>query len=59
MAMPESLKKAQKRYEGKIKRINLKFNTDYEQEVIDWLGGKPNRTEYIKSLIKKDMEGIK
>lgn len=36
----------------------LHFNRKYETDIIDALAKLPNKTEYVKNLIKKDL-GIK
>lgn len=44
------------RYEKKLKKVQIKFNTDYEQYLVDYLETKENKSEYIKDLIKADMQ---
>ncbi len=44
------------RYEKKLKKVQIRFNTDYEQYLVDYLETKENKSEYIKNLIKADME---
>ncbi len=47
------------RYEKKLKKVQIRFNTDYEQYLVDFLETKENKSEYIKDLIKKDMQQTK
>lgn len=42
-----------------VQRINLQLNKNTEKDIIDHLAAMPNRTEYIKELIRKDMNGKK
>ena len=44
------------RYEKKLKKVQIRFNTDYEQYIVDYLETKENKSEYIKNLIKADMQ---
>lgn len=52
----EAQKKAVKKYQEKSKRISIRFNPP-EMELWEYLQKQPNKQGYIKSLIKKDMEG--
>ena len=47
------------RYLKKTKKIQLHLNPDKEQDLIDFLETKENKTEYIKKLIRNDMEQTK
>ena len=51
-----SLKKAQKKYEGKIVRKTIKFNLEHEEDVklLEKLNKQNNISKYIKKLIKDD-----
>ncbi len=44
------------RYLKKMKKIQLHLNPDKEQDLIDFLETKKNKTEYIKKLIRNDMQ---
>ena len=57
MAVSESLKKAQKKYRKSVKiyQINLTTKKDAYADVISVLDGRSNKTAYIVSLIRKDI----
>lgn len=44
------------RYLKKTKKIQLHLNPDKDQDMIDFLDTKENKTDYIKRLIRSDME---
>ncbi len=48
----------QQEYRKKTKSINLSFNLSKEEELelFNYISEKPNKTNYIKELIKKDIE---
>ena len=49
---------AQKRYKAKnTVRVTVDFNRATEQPLIDKLEEQPNKSGYIKQLIKNDLEG--
>ncbi len=56
MARTEALKKAQDKYSQKIKQVILKFNTETEPDLLEYLQKQERIQTYIKQLIKKDME---
>ena len=46
------------RYNAKnTTRVALALNNNTDQDIIEHLEAQPNKQGYIKSLIKKDMEG--
>lgn len=48
---------AQSRYEKKaLRRVNLPFNRFTEPELLAYIETIPNKTRYIKDLIRADME---
>ena len=47
---------ARARYEAKLRKMSLEFNTDKDAEVIAFLDSLPNKAGYVKNLIKEDME---
>ena len=48
---------AQKKYEkSTVKQYTLKFMTSTESDLIEHLERQPNKSGYIKELIKKDMK---
>lgn len=54
----DALIKAQKEYEKNIVRKTIKFNKHNENDVelLEYLKGFPNTSDFIKTLIKKDMK---
>lgn len=40
----------------KCKRINLIFRLDADADIIEKLGKVPNKSDYIRQLIRKDMK---
>ena len=47
---------AQRKYEkNTVKQYTLKFMTSTEDDLIEHLEKQPNKTGYIKELIRKDM----
>lgn len=53
--MNEALKRAQAAYSKKCKFVQLRFNTETETELIEWLN-RGNTATRIKKLIRKDLE---
>ena len=50
---------AQRKYEkATVKQYTLKFMTSTESDLIDYLEKQPNKSGYIKDLIKKDMQTL-
>lgn len=39
-----------------IKQISIKFNLDTDKDILAMLEKQENRTDYIRQLIKKDIE---
>lgn len=39
-----------------IRRVSVDFHKVNDKEMLEWIEKKPNKREYIISLIKKDME---
>lgn len=56
MARTEALKKAQDKYSQKVKQVILKFNTETEADLLEYLQKQDRIQTYIKMLIKQDME---
>lgn len=50
---------ARARYEAKLRKVSLEFNTDKDEEVLAFLDSLPNKAGFIKELIKKEMESQK
>lgn len=42
-------------------RLHIRLMNESDKDVIEWLFQQPNKTDYIRGLIRKDMEskGIK
>lgn len=57
MARSEALVKAQNKYDRKIKTIGIRLNTEKDADVLEKLEAVANKTDYIRDLIRKDMEG--
>lgn len=56
MARTEALKKAQDKYNQKIRQVILKFNMETEADLVEHLQKQDRMQTYIKMLIRKDME---
>ena len=56
MARTEALKKAQDKYNQKIRQVILKFNVETEPDLLEHLQKQDRMQTYIKMLIRKDME---
>lgn len=54
--MRDCLKKAQARYNEKTRTFLLKFNIENDKDVILKLESVSNKINYIRQLIKKDIE---
>lgn len=39
------------------KHIDILLNKTTDKDIIDFLSSLPNKSEYVKELIRKDMEG--
>lgn len=60
MKRSEALKQAQERYTAKrIKTVGLRFNIENDADVLSKLATVDNMTDYVRRLIRKDMEGKK
>ena len=42
---------------AKLRTLILRFNYDTDADVIAALDSKPNRTQYIRELVRKDARG--
>lgn len=58
LAMPrtEALIRAQEKYQKKLKQMKIWLDPATDAEIIERLDRVPNKAEYIKFLIKKDIE---
>lgn len=63
MARSDALKRAQARYEAKgavkekTRAFHLKCHVEHDKDIIAALDRQENKNGYIKSLIRKDIEG--
>ena len=54
---PESrLRATQKWQSANYKNVRLVFHTAAEADMIEWLDKQPNKLQYIKQLIRSDMD---
>lgn len=53
----DALKKAQAKYEAKIKAYHIRFLQDVDKELIAKIESVPNKNEYLKELVRKDIRG--
>ena len=57
MAVSEALAKAQKKYtKEKTRSICIRLNRETDADVLDKLATVANKADYIRELIRKDME---
>lgn len=56
MALKEYEKRAKDNYLAKIKKVQVEFNTEKDQELIEWLETRESKQGYIKELIRADMK---
>ena len=52
----DALKKAQAKYEAKIKAYHIRFLQDADKELIAKIESVPNKNAYIKELIRQDIQ---
>lgn len=52
----DALKKAQAKYEEKIKAYHFRLLQELDKELIDHLDKVPNKNAYIKELIRQDIQ---
>jgi len=57
--MNESLKRAQANYQEKCRMVNIRFNTETEKELIEWLDIQASVGTSIKVLIQNNIEKLK
>lgn len=57
--MNEALKKAQKNYQDKCRIVNIRFNTETETDLIEWLDMRPCVSATIKDMIRNQIEQLK
>lgn len=53
--LSEAKKRADKKYASKLKNTTIKLNPDIDMAVIEKLDSVPNKTDYIRQLILRDL----
>ena len=55
--MPEEKYEPQRRYHAKaIMRVTVDFNRNTESDLVERIEREPNRSGYIKQLVREDVE---
>jgi hypothetical protein len=52
----EAQKRAKRRYDKKTKELVLRFRLNQDGDVIQRLDEVPNKTEYVRSLVRQDIK---
>jgi hypothetical protein len=52
----EAQKRAKARYDKKTKELVLRFRLNQDGDVIQRLDEVPNKTEYVRSLVRQDIK---
>ena len=55
MPVSEAQKRAKRRYDEKTKGLVLSLRLNQDRDVIQRLDEVPNKTEYIRSLVRADI----
>lgn len=55
MPVSEAQKRAKKRYDKKTKELVLRFRLNQDGDVIQRLDEVPNKTEFIRELVRRDI----
>ena len=59
MPRNESQKRADNEYRKRnVRSFNLKFYPD-DADLLEWFEEQPNKAQYLKELIRRDMEATK
>ena len=53
----EAQKAAKRRYDKKTKQFVFRFRLDADADVIEALEGMEHKTEYIRKLVREDIDG--
>ena len=53
----EAQKRAKRRYDKKTVQYVLRFRMERDADVIERIGSAPNKTEYVRELVRKDIAG--
>lgn len=51
-----TMKKAQAKYNTKLRQINLRLDKEKDREILQHLAAQPSMNAYIKRLIAADLE---
>lgn len=52
----ECQKRANRKYAEKLHTTILRFNMEKDADIVAMLSEQPNKTEYIRGLIRKDIK---
>lgn len=52
----ESQKRAKRRYDLKTRELVLRFRLNQDMDVIQRLDEVPNKTEYVRTLVRRDIK---
>lgn len=52
----EAQKQAKAKYDRKTKELVLRFRLNQDRDVIQRLDEVPNKTEYVRSLVRQDIK---
>lgn len=55
MVTKAQLRASAKYQAEQIKTIGLRFHTVRDADILEWLEGKTNKTDYFRELVRKDM----
>lgn len=57
MKIPESNYRASQKYKReKCRKITLELNRRIDEDILTWIDSQPNKSGYLKALIRADME---
>lgn len=51
--MTEALKRAQKKYNRKIKQFSMRMRKDRDEDIIAWIDGQASASNAVKELIRE------
>jgi len=57
MPLSEAQKKARKRYDAKTKQYVFRLRRGADADVIDRLDSVPEKTNYVRELVRRDVAG--
>lgn len=53
----DALRRAQKRYQSKLRTYILRFRLDEDADIIERLEHEENKTEFLRRLVRRDIRG--